>query len=138
MATIDEIRKRWDAVNGDDWDDGDIDEDAAAHAPIDVARLLAEIDNLRARAERAEKERDEARAEIEALRYDNALVRGTAKLECDDRKRAEAEVAALRKVRDAAEAACEAHASRRADRTPYLAMKTLRAALDAARGEESE
>jgi hypothetical protein len=114
------------------------DRDAAIARADTAERERDALHKVRDAAERVEKERDEARAEIEALRYDNALVRGTAKLECDDRKRAEAEVAALRKVRDAAEAACEAHASRRADRTPYLAMKTLRAALDAARGEESE
>jgi hypothetical protein len=107
-------------------------------AALDALReARAEIDALRARAERAEKERDEARKEAEGLRYDNALVRGAAKLECDDRKRAEAEAAALRKVREAAERVSATWGGGESLER-VNAIKHLRSALTAARGEVGE
>ncbi len=68
------------------------------------------------------------RREIDELRSANALLE--AQLETERQR-----VERLMAVERAAREACDAFESKRADRTPYLAMKRLRAALETTDGE---
>jgi hypothetical protein len=69
---LDEIRRRWEAVNGEDWaesgPDGYESDDLIAGAPADVALLFAEIKTVRTTLERVQGERDEAREQSRQFR----------------------------------------------------------------------
>jgi hypothetical protein len=129
-------------------------------AALDALReARAEIDALRARAVAAERERDEASAEVERLRsewkretYDVTTELAVALLDdpcmfamdtSDTAALTAAEqIMKLRKVRDAADRVVDAHDKQHTRLSGYgvldAAVSALRSALTAARGEEKE